>query len=450
MDAAGKVVCPGLVDCHTHLIFAGERVNEWEQKLQGVSYLDILQAGGGILSTVRATRAAPLGAIATQSLVFLREMLRQGTTTVEIKTGYGLDTANELKLLHAIAALAEQTPLDLVPTLLPAHTTPPEFAGHTDDYVKFIIEEILPAANAWHRASSLAPRPFSCDVFCERHAFDVLQSRQLLTAARALGLGVKLHADQFTELGGVELAVELGAVSVDHLDVTSSAGIRALAGADTLAVVLPAVNFHLGSAHYADARGLIDAGAALALATDFNPGSAPCLSLPLVMAIACRSQHLTPAEALNAITINAAHAIGLGHQVGSLEVGKQADLLVLDTPDYRQLAYWLGRNLVQQGGQARARAYGSLGPSKPCSYSIGNGTARPGAAIPLAARGPARMPAPPGLLPSLATHHHCTRAAVALRRPPECHPKLSRVADSPSGVCATRMDTTHCVHPGLC
>ena len=348
IDAAGQVLCPGFVDAHTHLVFAGDRTQEFERKLQGASYMEILQAGGGILSTMQATRAASLEALTMQARVRLHEMSRLGTTTVEIKSGYGLDTGSELKILAVTAALAAEPCCEVFPTFLGAHAVPPPYAGRGDAYSQLVIEEMLPAAVAWHQDSALAAKPLFCDVFCEPGAFDYAQTAAILTAARQYGLPLKLHADEFVSQGGVPLAVELGAISVDHLDVTPEHDRQLLAASSTIAVVLPAVNFHLGSSHFADARALIAAGAALALATDVNPGSAPCLSLPLVMAIACRYQKLTPAEALNAVTINAAHALGQGHRLGSLEQGKQADLLLVDAPDYRHLAYWFGHNLVRR------------------------------------------------------------------------------------------------------
>lgn len=348
LDATGKVVCPGLVDCHTHAVYAGDRLTEFEQRLRGATYLEILQAGGGILSTVRATRAASLERLVDESRRRLDAMLRLGTTTVEIKTGYGLDTPTELNMLQAIEQLARSCPLDLVPTWLGAHAIPPEYRGDPDAYVELLIQEMLPAVVNWYQVGE---HPFStlfCDVFCEQGAFDLAQSRRILEAARACGLPLKLHADEFTALGGVGLAVELGAVSVDHLDVTPPDEIARLAASETVGVILPPVNLHLGSTHYADARRMVDAGVALALSTDLNPGSAPCPSLPLAMALACRYARLTPAEALNAATLNAAYALGLGDRVGSLQVGKQADILILDVPDYRYLTYWLGDNPVER------------------------------------------------------------------------------------------------------
>ncbi len=365
VDASGGIVCPGFVDCHTHVVYAGDRLDEFEMRLRGAEYMDILQAGGGILSTVRATREAGVDQLVAGARRRLNQMLTLGTTTVEVKTGYGLDTASELKMLEAVARLAGADdqpahPIDLVPTFLGAHAVPPEFRDRPQAYVELIVGEMLPAVAAWYAHSPLSrpttaadqperlPVPFFCDVFCEAGIFDRDQAAQVLRAGLMHGLPAKIHADEFRTLGGARLAAELGAVSADHLDVTPQPEIAELAASDTIAVLLPAVSFNLASNHFADARAMISAGVALALATDVNPGSAPCLSLPLVMAIACRYQHLLPAEALNACTINAAHAIGLGDKVGSLEVGKQADLLILDTPDYRDLTYYLGTNPVQQ------------------------------------------------------------------------------------------------------
>ena len=360
LDATGKVICPGFVDCHTHLVFGGERVAEFERKLAGVTYQELLAAGGGILSTMRATRAASLEELVTTGKERLHAMLRLGTTTVEIKTGYGLATAHEIKLLAAIAELAGATLLDIVPTLLAAHAVPPEFAGQPDAYVQHVVAEIIPAARAWWERSPfpVASIPLFNDVFCEAGVFDRAQSRAVLEAGLRHGLRPKVHADEFVALGGTGLAVALGAISADHLDVTPPAEVAALAHSETIAVLLPAVNFHLGSHHYANARAFVEAGAAIALATDFNPGSAPALSLPLVMAIACRYQKLLPAEVMNAATINAAHAIGLGDRVGSIEPVKQADLLLVDAPDYRHLVYWLGPNLVE-GVVKRGRVMGN-------------------------------------------------------------------------------------------
>ncbi len=349
IDASGKVVCPGFVDCHTHLVFAGSRVDEFEKKLAGVSYLEILAGGGGILHTMTATRSAPFSHLLAAGRSRLDAMLRLGTTTVEIKTGYGLDADSELTLLHVIAGLAQSHVCDIAPTFLAAHALPPEFTGDPEGYISLVVEEMLPAAAAWYAHSPFARHktPFCCDVFCEANAFSLSQARRVLMAGQRWGLTPKIHADEFVNLGGAALAVELGALSADHLDVIPPTEIELLAHSPTAAVLLPAVNFHLRSSHYAPGRALVDAGAVVALATDLNPGSAPCPSLPLVMALACRQMGFSPAEALNACTINAAHALGMGERLGSLEAGKQADLLILDAPDYREMAYWLGMNLVQ-------------------------------------------------------------------------------------------------------
>ncbi len=350
LDVSNKVVCPGFVDPHTHLVYAGDRVSEFEMRIQGATYVEIMQAGGGILSTTRATRAATVEELVAASRPRLDAMFALGTTTAEVKTGYGLDAESELTMFQAIAALDAAHPADLVPTFLGAHAVPPEYKGRTDDYLDLVIHTMLPQVVDWYQDSAFAARrtPLFCDVFCEANVFDREQSRRVLQAGLVHGLPAKIHADEFKALGGVGLAVELGAVSADHLDVTPAAEIEVLAASPTIGVVLPAVNFNLGSTHYADARGMIDAGVALALATDINPGSAPCPSMPLVMAIACRYQRLLPAEALNASTINAAYAIGLGDRIGSIEAGKQADLLVVDAPDYRHLAYQFGINLVER------------------------------------------------------------------------------------------------------
>jgi imidazolonepropionase len=349
IDASGCAICPGFVDPHTHVVYAGSRVAEFEQRIAGATYMEIMAAGGGIVSTMRATRAASLEQLIAETRRRLDAMLELGTTTAEVKTGYGLEITAELRQLAAIAELDREHPIELVPTFLGAHAIPPEYQGRADMYVDLVVGDMLPAVANWYAKSHFraAGVPLFADVFCEQNAFDLAQSRRVLEAARTYGMPLKAHVDEFTALGGVQMAVELGAVSVDHLDVTGAEERTLLAASPTIAIIIPTVTFHLGGSHYADARSLIDAGAALALTTDINPGSAPCPSMPLAMGIACRYQRLLPAEALVAATINAAHAVGLGGRVGSLEAGKQADLLILDAPDYRALAYEFGGNLVR-------------------------------------------------------------------------------------------------------
>lgn len=350
LDATGRAVCPGFVDPHTHAVYAGERIAEFEMRIRGTSYLEIMEAGGGILSTMRQTRQASLDELVAQSAARLDTMLSLGTTTVEVKSGYGLDVETELKMLRAIELLHCSHPVDLIPTFLGAHAVPPEFHNRTDEYVDLVVQEMIPAVSEWYRDSAFAAQdiPLFCDVFCEEGAFDRAQAERILRTGLAHGMAAKLHADEFKDLGGVALAVELGAVSVDHLDVTPPEDIGRLARSDVTGVVLPAVNFNFGSVHYAPAREMIDAGALLALATDINPGSAPCPSMPMVMSIACRYQRLLPGESLNASTINAAAAVGLAARIGSIEADKRADLLILNCPDYRYLAYEFGVNLVNR------------------------------------------------------------------------------------------------------
>lgn len=350
IDADGKVVCSGFVDPHTHIVFAGDRLNEFELKIQGADYLEILANGGGIISTVRHTREASVEELVDQSRKRLDKMLACGTTTCEIKTGYGLDTETELKMLRVIEELDKTHAIDIVPTVLAAHAVPPEFKGNTDGYVDLICEEMLPQAWAWYERSHFAAAniPFFVDVFCEKNAFNLDQARRVLETAKALGFGIKAHVDQFTNLGGSSFAIDVNAVSIDHLDAISDSEIVKLSSSGTIGIVIPTENFNAGKTQFAPARKLIDSGCAVALSTDYNPGSAPCPSQPMAMAIACRYQKLLPSEALNAATINAAYAIGLGDRVGSIEIGKQANILVLEANDYRETAYEFGETCIQQ------------------------------------------------------------------------------------------------------
>jgi imidazolonepropionase len=348
LDASGCVLMPGFVDPHTHVIWAGDRANEFEKKMAGAAYLDILAAGGGILSTVRATRTASIESLMAQTRPRLLRMFAHGTTTVEAKTGYGLQTATELRLLQALLTLDDETPLDLAFTFLGAHAIAPEYKDDPQGYTDLVCETMLPMLCQWWEVHApRQPLPF-VDVFCEDKAFDLEQSRQILAKARSLGFPLKIHADEFDNLGGASLAVELGAASADHLVKTSDADIAALGKSDTVAVSLPCTPFGLAEKEYTPARKLIEADAVLALATDCNPGTTWNESMQFVIALACRAMKLTPAQAIAAATINSAHAIRRSDTIGSIEVGKQADMLILSVPDYRQLGYRYGTNLVRQ------------------------------------------------------------------------------------------------------
>ncbi|HEV7699781.1 MAG TPA: imidazolonepropionase [Pyrinomonadaceae bacterium] len=347
VDAGGNVVMPGFVDPHTHIVFAGDRLDEFELKIKGAEYLDILAAGGGINSTVKATRAASIEQLVALGRKQLDKMVACGTTTCEIKTGYGLDTDTELKMLAVIEQLDKTHPMTIVPTFLAAHAVPPEYNGNSEKYVNLICDTMLSAAWKWFVASSFYGKaPFFCDVFCEKGAFALQQTKKILETAKSLGFKLKAHVDQFTNLGGSRLAIDMRATSIDHLDAISDEEIGLLAASDTVGAVIPTENFSGGKTEFANARKLIDQGCAVAVSTDFNPGSAPCPSQPMAMAIAARYQKLQPAECVNATTINAAHAIGMGAKVGSIEIGKQADIVILDTADYRQVVQEFGGNLV--------------------------------------------------------------------------------------------------------
>jgi len=336
IDAGGRLVIPGLVDCHTHLAFGGWRAKEFEQRIQGRSYLEIAAAGGGITRTMRLTRAASEAELTERAAGFLREMGALGVTTVECKTGYGLDREHELRLLRVYRTLAAAQPIRLVPTFLGAHVVPPEYRDDRGGYLDLLIDDLLPTI-ARERLAAF------CDVFVERSAFTVDEARRLLRAAQAVGLGAKLHADQLTRGGGAELAAELGAVSADHLECASEAGISAMARAGVVAVSLPLASLYLGQVP-APARRWIEAGVAVAVATDFNPGSAPSYHLPFALTLACTLQRMTPAEALKGATVLAARAVGLEPRVGSLEPGKAADFALIDAPDVNHWLYHLRAN----------------------------------------------------------------------------------------------------------
>ncbi len=346
LDAGGRVVMPGFVDPHTHLVWVGDRAAEFEMRLEGRTYLEILAAGGGILSTVRATRAASLEKIKSETRERAEMILKLGTTTAEAKTGYGLESASELLQLQALLELNAEGPLEIVPTWLGAHAIPPEFKTDPDAYTDLICQSMLPEVKTWWQMHAPQfPLPF-VDVFCETGAFTLVQSRRILETAIRLGFPVKIHADEFDNLGGASLAAELGAASADHLVKTSREDIIALAKGNTVAVALPCTPFGLAEQHYTPAKDILAAGGLLAVASDLNPGTAWCGNMQFVIALACRYLKLTPAQAIAAATINAAAAIQRADRVGSLEVGKQADILVLSVSDYRHLGYQFGTNLV--------------------------------------------------------------------------------------------------------
>lgn len=346
LDAGGRVVMPGFVDPHTHLVWVGDRAAEFEMRLEGRTYLEILAAGGGILSTVRATRAASLEKIKSETRERAEMILKLGTTTAEAKTGYGLEAASELLQLQALLELNAEGPLEIVPTWLGAHAIPPEFKTDPDAYTDLICQSMLPEVKTWWQMHAPQfPLPF-VDVFCETGAFTLVQSRRILETAIRLGFPVKIHADEFDNLGGASLAAELGAASADHLVKTSREDIIALAKGNTVAVALPCTPFGLAEQHYTPAKDILAAGGLLAVASDLNPGTAWCGNMQFVIALACRYLKLTPAQAIAAATINAAAAIQRADRIGSLEVGKQADILVLSVSDYRHLGYQFGTNLV--------------------------------------------------------------------------------------------------------
>ena len=347
LDASNCCVLPGFVDPHTHLVWAGDRAAEFDMRLQGKSYMEIMAAGGGIQSTVNATRSAAPGELYAQTKDHALDMFYLGTTTAEAKTGYGLELKTELKQLQVLMKLNTAGPLEIQPTFLGAHAVPQEYKKDPNGYVDLVCNQMLPAIlEYWKKNWIQQPLPF-VDVFCETGAFDLAQSRRILTKAKTLGYPLKIHADEFKNLGGASLAAELGAISADHLVKTSHKDIQRLAASNTAAVSLPCTPFGLGEEEYTSAADFIQSGAIFALASDLNPGTAWCGNMQFVIALACRTMHLTPAQAVAAATINAAAAIQMDGKIGSIETGKQADLLILNVADYRHLAYRFGINLVK-------------------------------------------------------------------------------------------------------
>lgn len=335
VDAGGRVLLPGFVDAHTHPVFAGTRVDEFEERSKGATYQEIAARGGGIQSTVNRTRAASVDELVATCRRYTQWFLRGGTTTVEAKSGYGLSLEDELKMLRAIKRLNEATPLRYVPTFLGAHSVPPEYRSRRDEYVSLIIDEMLPRVAQEKLAEY-------CDVFCEARVFTNDESWKILSAARCHGLALRMHADQLSLSGGAKLAAELGTVTADHLEHTDAEGIAALKQAGVQPVLLPGSVYALGSSRYPAAREMIDAGLAVVLATDFNPGSSPTPSMTIVLSLAATHMRMTPAEAISAATINAAYSLNRGDKIGSLEPGKIADFVIHDCADYRELAYFFG------------------------------------------------------------------------------------------------------------
>jgi imidazolonepropionase len=359
IDAGGRVVLPGFVDAHTHLVFAGNRLDDFERRARGETYEQIANAGGGIWSTVKKTRAASGEDLFNQAQTHAEWFLRCGTTTIEAKSGYGLTVEDELKILRVMRRLNEEKPLEIVPTFLGAHAVPREMDAN--EYIDVVLDEMLP------RIAKEKLAEF-CDVFCERGYFTIEQSRRILTAARKVGLRMRIHADQLTDSGGAQLAGELKATTADHLEKTDEQGIAAMKSGGVQPVLLPGSVYALGSTAYPRAREMIDAGLAVVLATDFNPGSSPTPSMPMILSLACTQMKMSPAEAITASTINAAYSLNRGDKIGSLERGKLANFSIFDCEDYRELAYWFGipqtHSVYVQGERVRlwraSRSRGSL------------------------------------------------------------------------------------------
>jgi imidazolonepropionase len=342
IDAEGHCVTPGFVDAHTHLVFAGNRAAEFEQRIAGATYQQIAAVGGGILSTVRLTRAATDEELLASTRLHRDWLLRSGTTTIEAKSGYGLERATELRMLRVLAQINEEGPARIVSTLLAAHTIPPEFSSRREEYVRCIVEELIPEVAALKLARY-------CDAFCDDHAFTVDEARKVLIAALRHGLRLRVHAEQFRPGTGAALAAELGAATADHLEAVTSDVLGLLREAAVQPVLLPGSVFALGREQYPPARKMIESGLGIVLATDFNPGSSPVASMPFILSLACLQMRLSPAEALTAATFNAACSLGLGDRVGSLEAGKEADLLIHEFADYRELAYFIAARVFVAG-----------------------------------------------------------------------------------------------------
>ncbi|MCI0540711.1 MAG: imidazolonepropionase [Verrucomicrobiales bacterium] len=337
LDLGGKVALPGFVDSHTHLVFPASRAEEYEKRVAGATYEEIARSGGGILSTVRKLRSSPAKELKKGALASLQQMAAHGTTTLEAKSGYGLNFASEVKTLMVLRELRMEQPLEIVPTFLGAHVVPPEYRRRPDAYVKLLIQQMIPIVARQGLAEF-------CDVYCDRGAFTVEQTRMILTAGRVCGLEPRIHAEQIARTGGARLAVDLNAASADHLEKATAADIRTLANSNVVATLLPGCCFHLGLKEYPPARKLIESGAIVALATDYNPGTSPTLSMQMILSLACARMRMTPAEAIAAATINPAYSLRRHGRIGSLEVGKQADLAVFDVADYREIPYYFGVN----------------------------------------------------------------------------------------------------------
>ena len=338
LDATGKVVLPGFVDSHTHMMFIGDRANEFAMRSRGATYQQIADAGGGILSSIRSVRAASKKELKHHTVRYLNDMMKHGTTTVEIKSGYGLDVESEIKMMEAIHELAKEEMISVVPTFIGAHAVPPEFKGNKQVYVDKVVNEMIPYVGRKKLAAF-------CDVFCEHGYFDLGDAERILNAGRAAGMLPKIHAEELTPLGGAQLAAKVKAVSADHLEHINDEGMAALRDGSVVATLLPGVSFFLNHG-YAPARKLIDSGATVAIASDFNPGSCMSSSMPMMMTIACTQMQMTPAEALTATTLNGAAALNMSSTVGSIEVGKNADLIVADIPDYTFLTYHFCTNHI--------------------------------------------------------------------------------------------------------